>query len=227
MKVIAVNGSPRKDKNTAKMLLSVLDGAKSVFPEAETKLVHLYDYNFTGCRSCFACKLRDKKYYGVKCFVRDGISDVLDEVAQCDGLALGSPIYFNLFTGEFHSFIERLCYPYSTYEISYRTTAPKRMPTVMLYTMNWPEKIGAAKYKGKWTDIEEIVGHVFTPPEIVNAYNTYQFDDYSKYYCEKFNEADKKKYYNEHFHVDLKNAFDSGVRMMRRRMEQLKTDSCN
>ena len=219
MKVIAVNGSPRKDKNTAQMLQSVLDGAKSVYKQTEAATVHLYDYSFTGCKSCFACKLRDEKYYGVKCFAKDEISEVLDDVSRCDGLVLGSPIYFGLFTGVLHSFIERLCYPYSTYETDYRTTTPKRMPVVMLYTMNWPENTAVAQYAGRWTHIEELVGRVFTPPEIINAYNTYQFDDYSKYNCAKFCEADKRQYWNEHFADDLKNAFDAGVSMMQKRLE--------
>ena len=50
MKVIAVNGSPRKTWNTAQMLESALRGAESV--GAETKLYHLADMDFKGCISC-------------------------------------------------------------------------------------------------------------------------------------------------------------------------------
>ena len=46
MKVIAVNGSPRKSWNTAILLQKALDGAQSV--GAETALIHLYDLNFKG-----------------------------------------------------------------------------------------------------------------------------------------------------------------------------------
>ncbi|XWX63056.1 flavodoxin family protein [Desulfitobacterium sp. AusDCA] len=48
MKVIAINGSPRKNKNTATLLNKALEGA-------ETELIHLYDLNYKGCVSCFAC----------------------------------------------------------------------------------------------------------------------------------------------------------------------------
>lgn len=54
MKVIAINGSPRKNWNTHKLLNAALEGAKSM--GAETEIIHLYDLNYTGCRSCFACK---------------------------------------------------------------------------------------------------------------------------------------------------------------------------
>ncbi|MCO5381118.1 MAG: flavodoxin family protein [Methanosarcina barkeri] len=56
MKVIAINGSPRKKWNTATLLEKALEGAVS--EGAETEIIHLYDLNFKGCTSCFACKLK-------------------------------------------------------------------------------------------------------------------------------------------------------------------------
>jgi len=54
MKVIAINGSPRKKWNTATLLEKTLDGAAS--RGADTELVHLYDLSYKGCISCFTCK---------------------------------------------------------------------------------------------------------------------------------------------------------------------------
>ena len=54
MKILAINGSPRKTWNTAQMLESALAGCRDA--GAETKLVHLIDLNFKGCISCFGCK---------------------------------------------------------------------------------------------------------------------------------------------------------------------------
>ena len=56
MKVMAFNGSPRKTWNTATLLQKALEGAAS--KGAQTKLVHLYDLKYTGCKSCFACKTK-------------------------------------------------------------------------------------------------------------------------------------------------------------------------
>ena len=221
MKIIAVNGSPRKNKNTAQILQSVLEGAKSVCPDAKLKIYHLYDYNYTGCRSCFACKLKDEAFHGVKCFWKDELTPILDDISDCDGLVLGTPIYLGEYSGQFHCFLERLLYAYSTYELSYRTTAPKKMPTALIYTMNWPEEKGKEVYKGKFDMFENIIGNVFTPPEKLSVYNTYQFDDYSKYNCEKFKEEDKRKYRDEHWPIDVRNAFDVGVRLAQRRLAQM------
>jgi multimeric flavodoxin WrbA len=66
MNVIAINGSSRKKWNMATLLRYALDVAAS--QEAETEQVHLYDLGFTGCTSCFACKLKGGKSNG-KCAV--------------------------------------------------------------------------------------------------------------------------------------------------------------
>ncbi len=54
MKILALNESPRKKWNTATLLKKALDGAASQGPK--TELIHLYDLNYKGCISCFACK---------------------------------------------------------------------------------------------------------------------------------------------------------------------------
>ena len=56
MKIIAINGSPRKGWNTDILLKKALEGAASA--GAETEMVYLYDLKFRGCISCMACKLR-------------------------------------------------------------------------------------------------------------------------------------------------------------------------
>ena len=53
---MAFNGSPRKDWNTATLLNKALEGAAS--KGATTELIHLYDLNYKGCISCFACNAK-------------------------------------------------------------------------------------------------------------------------------------------------------------------------
>jgi len=62
MKVMAFNGSPRKKWNTGTLLEKALEGAAS--RGAETELIHLYDIDFKGCISCFACKTIGGNSYG-------------------------------------------------------------------------------------------------------------------------------------------------------------------
>jgi len=71
MKVMAFNGSPRKTWNTATLLNKALEGAAS--QGAETELIHLYDLHYSGCKSCFACKLKEGASYG-KCATKDALT---------------------------------------------------------------------------------------------------------------------------------------------------------
>jgi multimeric flavodoxin WrbA len=79
MKIIAFNGSPRKNWNTAMLLQKALEGAAS--EGAQTELIHLYDLNYKGCISCFACKTREGKSYG-RCAVKDELTPVLKKAGD-------------------------------------------------------------------------------------------------------------------------------------------------
>lgn len=138
MKVIAINGSPRKKWNTAMLLEKALEGAAS--KGAETELVHLYDLDYKGCTSCFSCKLKDGKSYG-KCAMQDGLTPVLEKLATADAFVLGSPIYFGTVTGEMRSFMERLLFQYLAYTSPPSTTFARKIPTAFIYTMNISEEM--------------------------------------------------------------------------------------
>jgi multimeric flavodoxin WrbA len=115
LKIMAFNGSPRKDWNTAILLNKALEGAAS--QGAETELVQLYDLNYKGCISCFACKMKDGKSYA-KCAVNDDLMPIFKKVEEVDAIILGSPIYFGTATAEMRAFMERLLYPYVVYDQS-------------------------------------------------------------------------------------------------------------
>lgn len=93
MKVIAINGSPRKNYNTAALLNAFIDGAKASNEKVEAKIVHLYDYNYKGCTECYSCKLKGGTSYG-KCAYPDDIHELLEEVSSADVVVFGSPIFF-------------------------------------------------------------------------------------------------------------------------------------
>jgi multimeric flavodoxin WrbA len=131
MKVIAVNGSPRKTWNTAMLLEHALAGAAG--SGAETELVHLYDLEFKGCISCFACKKIGGKNYG-RCAVNDGLTPILKKISEADALILGTPVYFGAETGEMRSFLERLMFPFLTYTPGYAPIFPGKLQTGLVYT---------------------------------------------------------------------------------------------
>jgi multimeric flavodoxin WrbA len=210
VKVLAINGSPRTKCNTATLLSKVLEGAAA--QGAEVELVHLYELNFKGCISCFACKLKNGESYG-RCAVEDELTPVLKKAAETDALVLGSPIYYGSVTGEMRSFMERLLFPYSVYNANRSTLFNRQIRTGLIYTMNVRE--GQMKQIGYDRSLglaETVMARIFGKSESLFVYDTYQFDDYSKYDVTVFDVEAKAKRRKEEFPKDCQKAFDMGVR---------------
>lgn len=214
MEVIAINGSPRKNANTATLCKKFLEGAASAGETVNTTLVNLYDLDYKGCISCFGCKRIKGDTYG-KCIVKDDLHELLQKVSTADAVAFASPIYFGEVTGQLRSFLERLLFPFFTYEANYKKIAPKRMPVTMLYTMNVTEQIVKDWQYDKYFDkLEALIGGIFTPPQRICAYNTYQFKNYSDYKVEIFSEPDKAAHREKQFPIDCQNAFNAGKKIV-------------
>lgn len=217
MKIYAVNGSPRKDKNTATLLQSALDGARSACGSdaISTEIIHLYDIDYKSCLSCFACKRLGGASYG-RCAINDGLAPVLQQLAHADGIIFGSPIYFGNITGKMTSFFERLLFPYCVYDMAYSSIAPRRMPTAFIYTMNVPKEImEQLGYKETLQRMEMVTGKTFSAPAgVMYACNTYQFDDYSKYKVECFPEPEKRAYREQQFPLDCRQAASIGANIV-------------
>ena len=210
MKAIGINGSPRKKWNTATLLNKALEGTAS--QGAETEMVHLYDLNFKGCISCFACKTRGGKSYG-RCAVKDDLTPILQMVEEIGIMVLGSPIYFGTVTGEMRSFMERLLFPYLAYTNPPSSLFERKINTGFIYTMNAPEeRIG--QYGGQHIGLNEMMlKMVFGTSESLMSFETYQFDDYSKVVSELFNVEQRTKRRKEVFPEDCTKAFEFGAKL--------------
>lgn len=214
MKVIAFNGSPRKEWNTATLLEKALEGAAS--QGAETELIHLYDLNFKGCKSCFACKTRGGESYG-RCAVEDDLTPILQRAAEADAIILGSPFYFGTVSGEMRSFMERLMFPYLAYTESPRSLFPRKIKTGFIYTMNCREEgMEPSGQEGHVTQNERLLQMLFGASESLCSFDTYQFEDYSKVVADLFDPEKKAKRYKEIFPKDCEKAFDMGARFAKK-----------
>ncbi len=207
-KIIIIDGGPRHNMNTAKMLQSFVGGAKSVGSDVEVKIVRLYDFDYKGCMSCLACKLKGKA--SNVCRFKDALTPVLEEIAQADGLVLGSPIYFGDVTGQMRSFLERLASPWLSYN-DYSMTAPKRIPVLLIETMNGtPERNNSNGFGS----MEWCITSVFGEPMRIVAYNTTQVAKYDSYELGGFSEEAKHAWRDEYWAEDLRKAFEAGRQMV-------------
>ena len=217
MYVIAINGSPRKNGNTATILNNALEGASS--QGSTTELINLYDLNLKGCVSCFACKLKGGKSYG-KCAYKDDLTPVLEKIESADAVILGSPIYFSEVTGEMRSFMERLIFPYLVYDKNYSSLNEKKKPIGLIYTGNVPESmIKEVEYDRILSRYENLFEKFMGPTESLFVTDTYQFSDYSKYVATAFDESAKAKRRQEEFPKDCEKAFEMGIRFVSNTLE--------
>ena len=88
MKVLAFNGSPRKDGNTAIMLNEALSAISQ--QDIETELIHIKPMELKPCTGCNYCRNSGES----RCIQDDPLNDWLGEIFAADGLLLGSPTYF-------------------------------------------------------------------------------------------------------------------------------------
>ena len=206
-KIMIIDGGPRKTFNTASMLQKFAEGAMSVSEQIEVKTVRLYGLDYKGCMSCMACKIKGKA--SNVCKYKDALTPVLEEIAQADGLVLGSPIYFGDVTGQMRAFLERLAFPWLSYN-DYSLTALKRMPVVLLETMNGtPERNNSNGYGSMEFCIKVALGE----PQRLIAYNTYQVKNYNRFELAGFSEEAKRQWRETHWEQDLQKAFEAGKEM--------------
>jgi len=102
MKVVAFNGSARKDGNTAIMVRTVL----RVLEEAgiQTELIQLAEKDISGCKACYGCV---KKKNGKCAVAKDDLNEMLNRMVEADGIILASPTYFADVTSGMKALIDR------------------------------------------------------------------------------------------------------------------------
>jgi len=102
MKVVALNGSARKDGNTAILLNTVLEELKK--EGIQTELIQLAGQSIDGCRACYKCFKNQDRRCAVK---KDILNELLEKMESADGILLGSPTYFSDVSANMRAFIER------------------------------------------------------------------------------------------------------------------------
>lgn len=102
MKVVLINGSPRKEGNTAALLGVVTEELEK--QGVGTELVQLGGKRIRGCRACYKCfENQDQRCS----FKDDMLNECMEKMIQADGMVLGTPTYFSNVTSEIKALIDR------------------------------------------------------------------------------------------------------------------------
>ena len=102
MKVIGINGSPRKNGNTSILFRTIFEQLKQ--EGIDTELFQITDYHVKGCIACYGCMDRKDR----RCVINDdSFNDLLARMIAADGIILGSPVYSAGITSQMKAFIDR------------------------------------------------------------------------------------------------------------------------
>jgi multimeric flavodoxin WrbA len=101
MKILGIEGGPRKDGNTEKLVRRVLAGAAEA--GCRTEFLKLAELTINYCRGCSSCRATGE------CVIKDDMDRVVEAIQQCDVIVLGSPIFMWQVSGTTKVFMDRLC----------------------------------------------------------------------------------------------------------------------
>lgn len=102
MKVLMINGSPRKDGNDS----IALHEMEQIFAGEgiETEVIQVGNKDIRGCIACLSCREKGR------CVFNDLVNEVAPKFEECDGLVIASPVYYASANGTMISFLDRLFY---------------------------------------------------------------------------------------------------------------------
>jgi len=206
-KIVAINASPRSTWNTATLVREAAKGAEA--QGAEVIWFDLYKLEkFTGCVSCFGCKQPGNVG---KCIYRDGLSAVLDEIRNADGLILGTPNYLGDVSAAFRAMFERLIFPCITYKKEGIFYCERRIPVLFIMTSNAPE----TSYTNNGYDrilarYQNSLNNMVGPTRIMVSADTLQVSNYDRYNWTLFDPDAKKQRHETVFQKEKLDAYALG-----------------
>ncbi|MDR0871110.1 MAG: flavodoxin family protein [Planctomycetaceae bacterium] len=165
MKVLAINGSPKPDGNTATALKALLNEVET--EGIETELITLGSESIHGCIGCCQCMEKQDK----RCSAfDDAVNELMPKLIAADALVLGSPVYFSGINGTLKAFLDRAFF------VAWVNGAPFRLkPGVGYVAARRSGGTAAFEQLNKYFQISEMpvvsscywnVGHGFGPGEI-------------------------------------------------------------
>ncbi len=114
MKVLLINGSPKKEGNT----FTALDEMRKIFIKegVEAEIVTVGGLDIRGCAACGYC------HKNGKCVFNDIVNELAEKFKEADGLVVGSPVYYASANGTLVSLLDRLFYS-SSFDKSFKVGA--------------------------------------------------------------------------------------------------------
>ncbi len=207
-KIVVVNAGPRAGFNTDTLLKEAAKGCEDA--GAEVVRYDLFKLErYTGCISCFGCKKEQNKGH---CICRDGLTQVLDDIREAEGLIMGSPNYLSNLTASFRALYERLVFQSLTYNAETPCCNQNVIPVLLIMTSNAPDTAYTELLNGYKDTLDKFVG----PTNVLVSGDTLQLKDYSKTDWEWsfFDPEHKKERHETVFPQECKKAYEMGKALL-------------
>ena len=210
-KIVAVNCSPRRGWNTDLMVRAAAKGAEGAGAEVKIFDLSLLE-QYTGCVSCFGCKLAPNEG---RCVCLDDLHLILEAIRGADGLILGTPIYLSNISAGMHALYERLVFQNTTYQKERTTYRTKRIPVLLVVTSGIAEeKYGDVGYDKMLETYRGILDRSVGPTKVVISGDAMQVSDYSRFNWTVFDPAEKIRGRKERFPKELAEAEKAGAALV-------------
>lgn len=134
MNILVLNGSPRLNGNTSRMVNAFREGAELAGHHVDC--FHVARQKIAGCLACEYCHTKGNG----ACIQQDGMAEIYERLKQADMLVLASPIYYHGFTGQLQCAINRI------YAIGKPENLPRLKQAALLLSSGDPDVYGGALY---------------------------------------------------------------------------------
>lgn len=201
MKTVVINADPKRKGVNAQLAKSALKGAQST--GAEVEYVDLYKLDLSGCRVCLICK-RDEDV--CKCYWRDELSPVIEDIFNADALLVAAPIFFSNPSSHYMALLERLVYSMVSYKTGNKFKG--KVNVGLFYTINYPKGYFEKSVRPHLKQSEDVL-KMFNGKVVIESFSNITKNDYSN----KSEEEVKLK--EEQLSLDLERVFEIGAELSR------------
>jgi multimeric flavodoxin WrbA len=163
-RIVVLQGSPRKDGNTAALAGWFAQGARSGGSKVETIETAFLKYKSTGCTACRACQ----RSAGYRCVIDDGASPVLAKMAASDVIAIATPLLFYQPSAQLKLVYDRMFSLYKWNNENDTFATPLKGKTLVLIASAY-EELGLKTLEKPFRMIAEYTGMKFRSLLVRNA----------------------------------------------------------
>ena len=194
MKTVVINADPKRKGINAQLAKSAVKGAESA--GSDVKYVDLYKLDLSGCRICLICKNDDEV---CKCYWRDELSPLIEEIFAADSLIIAAPIFFSNPSSHYMALLERMIYCIVSYKTGNKFKG--KVNVGLFYTINYPRDYFEKSVRPHIKQSEDLL-KMLNGNVVIDTFSNISKNDYAS------KDADLIQAKEKQLSLDLKKVYD-------------------